>query len=174
MRILRIALLAALLAGARAYAQKVSVEVDPAAHFPNYHTFVISHTLFTSKDPRLSPDLIRKRIEAAIERDLTARGLAMAPEPKPADLIVVYTFGAQGMVRTETTRYSNGGTFVNNTRFSKGTMTIDLRDATTHSVVWHAVATVDKGGPEKVEGKIDDMVAKALKKYPATAGTISR
>ena len=73
------------------------------------------------------------------------------------------------MVRTETAHYSNGGTSVSNKPFSEGTMTVDLRDASTHSVVWHTVATVDEGDAEKVEGKIDDMIAKVLKKYPPNA-----
>jgi len=59
MRVLLIALLATFLAGTGAYAQKVSVEVDPAARLPNYHTFAISHKQFTSTDPKLSPDLAR-------------------------------------------------------------------------------------------------------------------
>ena len=173
MRVLLIALLATFLAGTGAYAQKVSVEVDPAARFPNYHTFAISHKQFTSTDPKLSPDLIKKRIEAAIQCDLTARGLAMVAGPGPADLIVVYTFRAQGMVRTTTTHYSGSGTNVYREPFSEVALVVDLRDAAAHSVVWHAVATVDKINTEKVEGKIDDMIGKALKKYPVNSKSVA-
>jgi uncharacterized protein DUF4136 len=166
MRFLPVALLATPLAATGAFGQKVSIDFDRAAHFPSYHTFTIGHTQLKSNNPKLNPDLIVKHIEAAIERDLTARGLAMVAAPGPADLIVVYTFGAQGMVRTETARYGNGATSVSKEPFAEGTLVIDFRDAATHSVVWHAVATVDKGNAEKLEGKLDDMIGKSLKKYP--------
>jgi hypothetical protein len=50
--------------------------------------------------------------------------------------------------------------------YAEGTLVIDLRDRATHSLVWRARATVEKSDAQKVEGKIDDMVKKSLKKYP--------
>jgi hypothetical protein len=50
--------------------------------------------------------------------------------------------------------------------FAEGTLVIDLRDPTTHSLVWRARAEVEKRDAVKVEEKIDDMVRKSLRKYP--------
>jgi hypothetical protein len=50
--------------------------------------------------------------------------------------------------------------------YAEGTLVIDLRDTTTHSLVWRARATVEKSNAQKVEDKIDDMVRKSIKKYP--------
>ncbi len=50
--------------------------------------------------------------------------------------------------------------------YTEGTLVIDLRDPSTHSLVWRGIAREDKDDPNKIEGKLDDMVKKALEKYP--------
>jgi hypothetical protein len=163
---MRIVLLT-LLATASAFAQKVSIEFDPAANFANYHTFAIRDGQLNSRNPRLNSELIKKRIEFDIQRDLTARGLAMVAGP-PADLNVRYTFGAARGMRPEAypAGWRGWGTVVVREPFAEGTLVIDLRDPTTHSLVWRAIASVEKSNAEKVENKIEDMVGKSLKKYP--------
>ena len=172
MRILPIALLATLFAtsfaATGAFAQKVSVEFDPAAPFPKYRTFAIRDGQFTSRNPRVSGELVKKRIEADIAADLTARHLVPVADPAPADLIVTYTFGAARGVRPEAypVGWRGWGTVVVREPFAEGTLVIDLRDPATHSLVWRARAEVEKSDALKVEDKIDDMVKKSLKKYP--------
>ena len=58
------------------------------------------------------------------------------------------------------------GTRVVRVPYSEGTLVIDLRDPTTHSLVWRAIAREEKSDPTKIEGKLDDMVKKSLEKYP--------
>jgi hypothetical protein len=164
MRIVLLTLLATL----SAYAQKVSIEFDPGANFGNYHTFAIREGQLNSRNPRLNSELIKKRIEFDIQRDLSARGLAMVGGPGPADLNVHYTFGAARGVRPEAypAGWRGWGTVIVREPFAEGTLVIDLRDPTTHSLVWRAIASVEKSNAEKVENKIEDMVGKSLKKYP--------
>jgi len=50
--------------------------------------------------------------------------------------------------------------------YSEGTLVIDLRDTSTHSLVWRAVAVEHKSAPYKLEGKIEDLVKKSFEKYP--------
>ena len=161
-------LLLVLLAAAGAFAQKVSVEFDPAAMFPRYHTFAIRGGQFNSRNPRLSGELAKKRIEADIAADLTRRGLVMVQGPGPADLNVRYTFGAARGVKPEAypAGWRGWGTVVVRQPFAEGTLVIDLRDPASHALVWRSIATVEKHDPVKVEEKIDDMVRKSLKKYP--------
>ena len=140
-------LLLALLAVAAALAQKVNVEFDPAANFANYHTFAIRDGRLNSRNPMLNSELLKKRIEADIAHDLTARGLTMVPGPGPADLNVRYTFGA-ATAKQRPEAYPAGwrgwGTVVVRVPYAEGTLVIDLRDPTTHSLVWRAIATVEK------------------------------
>ena len=160
--------LVALLATTGAFAQKVSVEFDPGASFPRYHTFAIRGGQLSSRNPRLNSELVKKRIEFDIQRDLTRRGLAMVPGPGPADLEVHYTFGAARGLRPEAypAGWRGWGTVVVREPFAEGTLVIDLRDPATHSLVWRSIASVEKSNAEKVENKIEDMVGKSLKKYP--------
>ena len=163
-----IILLVALLATAGAFAQKVSIEFDPAASFPKYRTFAIRDGQLNSRNPALNSELVKKRIEADIARDLTARGLTPVAEPGPSDLNVRYTFGAAREMKAEAypAGWRGWGTRIVRVPYAEGTLVIDLRDPTTHSLVWRAIATVEKSDAMKVEGKIDDMVGKSLKKYP--------
>jgi len=160
--------LLALLATAGAFAQKVSVEFDPAATFAKYRTFAIRDGQLNSRNPALNGELVKKRIEADIARDLAARGLAMAPGPGPVDLNVFYTFGAAREMKPEAypAGWRGWGTVIVRVPYAEGTLVIDLRDTTTHSLVWRARASVEKSDAMKVEGKLDDMVGKSLKKYP--------
>ena len=163
-------LLLALLTTTSAFAQKVFVEFDPAASFAKYHTFAIRDGQLNSRNPILNSELVKKRIEADIARDLTSRHLVPVSGPGPADLDVQYTFGAAREVRPEA--YPVGwrgwgwGTRVVAVPYAEGTLVVDLRDSATHSLVWRARATVDKSNAQKIEDKIDDMVGKSLKKYP--------
>jgi len=157
-----------LLAAAAAFAQKVNVEFDPAAMFRTYHTFAIRGGNLNSRNPRLNSELVKKRIEADIAADLSARGLVMVQGREPADLNVRYTFGAMHGARPEAypAGWRGWGTVVVREPFAEGTLVLDLRDPRSHALVWRAISTVEKSNAFKIEEKIDDMVKKAAKKYP--------
>jgi hypothetical protein len=162
MRVLILTLLGALCA----FAQKVTVEFDPAADFRKYQTFAIRDGQLNSKNPALSSELVKKRIEAAIERGLAAKGLRAVPGR--SDLNVVYRLGAAR--RAEVERYPAGwrglGTRVVRVPYTEGTLVLDLRDPATRSLVWRAIAREDNRDATKIAGKLEDMVRKSLNKYP--------
>jgi hypothetical protein len=160
------ALIVILLAAHSAFAQKVTVEFDQAANFSQYKTFAIRDGRLNSKNPALNSDLVKKQIEADIERYLTAKGLTLVTGP--SDLNVRYTFGSAR--KTEVESYPAGwyglGTRAVRVPYAEGTLVVDFRDPTTRSLVWRAIASEDKSDAAKVEGKLDDMVKKSLEKYP--------
>lgn len=149
-----------------AQAQKVTVEFDQAADFAKYRTFAIRGGQVNSKNPALDSELIRKKIEADIERGLTARGLMLATGP--SDLSVRYRLGTARKAELES--YPAGwrglGTRIVRVPFTEGTLVIDLRDPTTRSLVWRGIASEEKSDAIKIEEKLDDMVRKSLEKYP--------
>jgi hypothetical protein len=156
-----------LLPASAAFAQKVEIESDAAADFTRYHTFAIRDGRLNAKNPSLNNELVRKRIEADIRRDMEAKGLVFVAEGK-SDLNVRFTLGAARKVETEAypAGWRGWGTRVVRVPYTEGTLVIDLRDPTTRSLVWRAIAREDKGDASKVEGKLDDMVKKAIEKYP--------
>jgi len=159
-------LVLSLFAAHSAFAQKVTMEFDQAADFSKYKTFAIRAGELNSKNPALNSDLVKKRIGADIERYLTAKGLMEVSGP--SDLNVRYHFGSARKTELET--YPAGwyglGTRVVRVPYSEGTLVIDLRDPATRSLVWRAIASEEKSDPNKIEGKLDDMVKKSIEKYP--------
>jgi len=156
-----------LLAAQGARAQKVTMEFDQTLDFSRYKTFAIRDGQLNSRNPALNSELVKKQIEADIQNDLTAKGLTMATSG-PADLNVRYTFGAAR--KTELEAYPAGwygmGTRYVRVPYSEGTLVIDMRDPTTRSLVWRAIAAEDKSDATKIQGKINDMVKKSIDKYP--------
>ena len=149
-----------------AFAQKITVEFDQSADFTKYRTFAIRAGQLNSKNPALNSELVKKQIDADIEKYLTARGLAMVTGP--SDLNVRYHFGSARKVETEAypAGWRGWGTAIVRVPYTEGTLVIDLRDPTTRSLVWRGISREEKGDPSKIQGKLDDMVKKALEKYP--------
>ncbi len=149
-----------------AWAQKVTVQFDGAADFSQYKTFAIKGGQLNSRNPALNSELVQKRIDADIERGLTAKGLTVVTGR--ADLNVRYRLGEAR--RTEVERYPAGWrglrTRAVRVPYAEGTLVIDLRDPNTRSLVWRGIARVEKRDASKLEGKLDDMVRKTLEKYP--------
>ena len=159
-------LILSLLAARGALAQKVTVEFDQAADFSKFKTFAIRSRELNSQNPALNSDLVKKQIEADIEKGLTAKGLEETTGR--ADVNVVYHFGSARKSEIET--YPAGwygfGTRAVRVPYSEGTLVIDLRDPTTRSLVWRAIASEEKSDATKIAGKLDDMVKKSFEKYP--------
>jgi hypothetical protein len=147
-------------------AQKISIESDDAGDFTRYKTFAIQGGQLTSKDPALNSDLTKKRIEESIEKYLAAKGLTK--KIGKADLNVRYHLGSAR--KREVERYPAGwrgwGTRVVRVPYSEGTLVIDLRDTSTHSLVWRSIASEEKSNGTQIEGKLDNMVKKSFEKYP--------
>jgi hypothetical protein len=50
--------------------------------------------------------------------------------------------------------------------YAEGTLVIDLRDPSTHSLVWRGIAVEEQSDAGKLVDRLDKMIAKTLKKYP--------
>jgi hypothetical protein len=153
--------------GHAAWAQKVTVEFDQGADFSKYKTFAIHEGQLNSRNPALNSDLVRKQIDADIQSGLANRGLIQASGDRP-DLNVFYHFGTARKTELETypAGWRGWGTRVVRVPYSEGTLVIDLRDTSTHSLVWRAIASEEKSDASKIEGKLDKMVKKSVEKYP--------
>jgi hypothetical protein len=165
MRILTLSL--GMLLALPGFAQKIEIESDQDADFTKYHTFAIRDGRLNSKNPSLNSELIKKRIDSDIQKALIAKGLTFVPSGS-SDLNVRYTLGSARKLETEAypAGWRGWGTRIVRVPYTEGTLVIDLRDAEKRSLVWRAIAREEKSDASKVEGKLDDMVRKALDKYP--------
>lgn len=163
---MRLVILSLLTIGA-ALAQKVDVEFDQSADYSKFHTFAIREGVLNSKNPALNSELVRKQIEADIQRFLESRGLEFTPGGR-SDLNVRYTLGSARRMQREVypAGWRGWGTRVVRSPYTEGTLVIDLRDPASKSLVWRAISRTDKREAADVQKKLDDMVKKSFEKYP--------
>jgi hypothetical protein len=161
-------LLVSLLASSAAWAQKIDVQFDASADFGKYKTFAIRNGSLNSRSPALNSELVQKQIEADIRKDLMARGLTEATAGGSPDLNVVYHFGSQRKSELEAfpAGWRGWGTRWARVPYAEGTLVIDLRDTSVHSLVWRGIASEEKSDPAQIQKKLDGMVKKAIEKYP--------
>ena len=147
------------------FAQKIEMEFDRSVDFSKFKTFAIRDGRLNSKSPSLNSELVRKRIDADIVRFLEAKGLEFVVQG-PSSLNVRYTMGTVREAKLEAYPAGWWGTRIVRVPFTEGTLVLDFRDPSTKSLVWRAIARVEKNDPQSVEKKLDDMVRKSIDKYP--------
>lgn len=147
-------------------AQKVDVEFDESADFAHYKTFHIVDGQLNAKAAALNSDLTKRKIENEIRKRLSEKGL-MEVEGKP-DLNVRFSLGSAR--RNEVETYPAGwrglGTRRVRVAYTQGTLVINLRDTNRKELVWRAIAVEEKNDPMEISKHLDDMVKKAIEKYP--------
>ena len=150
-----------------AYAQKVNVDSNPSAPFATYKTYT-----WTPGAPSLE-SLTEQRIHTGVNAQLQAKGLT------PADSNPSLYVASFALTKTEPQLIANGfgpwgfgGGFATVDTLVKGTLVVDLYDASTKKMVWRGVATAtmsDKSS--KNASKIDKALEKMFEKYPPSAIT---
>jgi len=157
-------------------AQKTSFDYDKTANFSAFKTYAL-------KDgTKVGDPLVDKRITAAIETELAAKGLTPSDTP---DVTVVYHIAFDK--KQDITAYSTGGyyggygyrygggwggmstTDVRVNEITVGTLVIDVADAKKKEMVWRGmgVKEVDvQAKAEKREKNINNAVKKILKDFP--------
>ena len=164
MKALRFAL-SLLLCGGLISCSSVAVksDFDANANFAQYKTFdFMPHK---SGNP-----LNNKRVEAAIEQELVAKGLQKQTAGRP-DLLVAYHTNVKDKIDVDTYGYRYGrygrrvGTYTTVQKYQQGTLVVDLVDAKEKELVWRGWAKGEVNDSIAKE-KIDDTVGKILDKYP--------
>ena len=155
-----------------AHAQKTSFDYDKTADFTKFKTYSL-------KDgTKVGDPLIDRRIVAALETELAAKGLTK--NDAKSDLAVVYhvAFDKQKDITAYSSGYGGygyrwgGGWGTTDVRVNEilvGTLVIDMADTAKKEMVWRGmgVKEVDtQTSPEKRDKSINSAVQKILKNYP--------
>ena len=170
--------LAVVLSPAMLLAQKVSYDYEKSADFTAFKTYAL-------KDgTKVGQPLIDDRIVAAIEQELSAKGLTKV-DADP-DVFVVYhtSFDKQKDISTFSSGYGGGygpygwgwgggwagGTTTTQVRdILMGTLVIDIADAKKKQLAWRGMGTKEvdmQAKPEKRDKSISGAVKKIFKNYP--------
>jgi Domain of unknown function (DUF4136) len=159
-----------------AHAQKTSANYDKNATFSNYKTFAFDKG--NARNP-----LVNAMIVAAVERELTSRGLTKVGSD--ADLLVVYVAASGPNLQVANVpfytvvnpAYSGmvGGASMAMWDVTTGTLVIDLYDQKANRTVFRGTATqvleraasANPAADAKLVSKpINNGIAKIFKKYP--------
>lgn len=163
--------LALLLTPAMTLAQQTSYDFDKTANFADFKTYAL-------RDGTMVGDrLIDDRITAALEAELTKKGLTKAAQP---DLFVTYHVAFDN--QKDITAFSSGGgpygwrwgagwgtTNVRVNEIVVGTLVIDAVDARKNEVAWRGVGVKEvdtKAKPDRRDRNINAAVQKVLRNFP--------
>ena len=152
----------------QAFAQQVHSDSDPAANFGAYHTYAWKSALVTSRDPALNNPIVQHKIQAEIEKQLATRGLVKAMGSGVPDIYVSFRLGT-GFER-EVIDYPVGwrwGGWRREVIFNdKGTLVIDVADASRRQMVWRAVCVDTASNGNKLDDHLPKDVKKAFDRFP--------
>ncbi|GGG97080.1 hypothetical protein GCM10011416_13800 [Polaribacter pacificus] len=152
---------------------RVSTDYDTKKDFTTYKTFAFYKT---GIDKTAISDLDKRRILRAIESELLAKGFKKSNSPDV--LVSIY---AKSRNRVDVTRTHSGFNNLywypmyyraNNrvlvTKYTEGTLFIDLIDAQEKQLVWQGIGTgaLKTNNVQKKEEKIKEFVKEILSNYP--------
>lgn len=158
------------LSATKAAGQDVSYDFDKGADFSSYKTYA------WVRGAELTDELNHKRVVAAIDSQLAAKGMIRVEATANPDMLISYnaTFGKDLQIRGFSSgigyRYGasrSGSASVN--EVVVGTLTVNMVDAKTRSLVWRGVATRDvdtKASAEKRDKNVNKAAEKLLRNYP--------
>ncbi len=154
------ALAIVLLTASCALAGKITAESGRGTDFSRYKTFAIRFGELNN-----SSDVVKMKVETAIARGLTARGLLMVSGK--ADLEVHYFIGTADKSKfVNLPDFRDRGTHLEPESYAEGTLVIALFDPAMQAAVWRVTAVEKKDDTRDVDAKLEDLVRKALEKYP--------
>jgi hypothetical protein len=153
--------------GARAFAQHVHTDSDPAANFGSYKTFAWKSEKIDTPDPALNNPLVQSKIHVEIENQLKARGLKLA-QGNP-DIWISYRFGTG--IERQVIDYPFGGWrwggWARDVVFSdKGTLVLDVADGARQQMVWRAVCVDLASSGVKLDDHLPKDVQRAFDQFP--------
>jgi Domain of unknown function (DUF4136) len=171
-------MLAAILASGCA-SVAVTRDYSPQAEFSAYRTYALRSGQIREGEPR---SLIDQRAQAAIDGELTAKGLRRVADSESPDLLVISRFEARDRVDVAPYYSAYGGYWYPPGSmglgyygwgwspmaypYTEGTLIVDLVDTKSNNVVWHGRARRTVYDSELSAEQIDKMVKKLLEDFP--------
>jgi hypothetical protein len=164
----------------------VKTDFDPSADFTQFHTFAFGGLTDITKTGLLDNSLVRKRIEAAVSRELIKKGLREVKMDERPDLLVHYWLGTKDKQRVQGTSgpsagyYGRGGGYygggygwgasysnVSTYEYTEGTLILDLVEPAKKELQWRAimVAILEDTAQENIELG-NQAIVKAFEHYP--------
>lgn len=158
---LRLALVTALVGCASA---QVKTDFDQNANFSDYQTYSWMNT--TRMSAMAQATLFDRRLRAAVESQLAAKGLKKADGNGEADILIVYHAGVQDKLDVQQWGYFGRRWDVR--EYQQGTLIVDVVDAKSMSLVWRGTAIGETNTSNPSTEKLNQTVQKMFERFPPT------
>lgn len=168
---------------------RATYDSDPTHDFSNYETFawISENPMIVGPTSRMPNPLLERRIMAAIEGGLVARGYRQVEEPEAADFVMSFTVGSREEIQVNSypVAYSTyavrggwrwGGPYygvgmateTEVRQYQKGMLALDVFDVEEHRPVFHAVAekSITQSDRDKMNETIQAAVDAVLAGFP--------
>jgi len=162
---------------------RVDHDYDPRVDFTRLHTYAwLPHSVEQS-DPSIDTDLLRVRVQRAVDTALETKGFTPAPAGTAPDFLAdyhVYTKEKVDLVTFPSTwGYGPGwywgmGTEVQSREYTQGTLVIDFVDGAKKQLLWRGAASAEitrSRSPEERAARVDEAVQEILAPFPPGAAT---
>jgi hypothetical protein len=156
-------------------------DYDPGIDFSRFHSYAWQPHSLELSDPMIDTDLLRVRVQRAVDAELERKGLVPGAEGATPDLLVDYHVSTREKVDLvtfpSTWGYGPGwywgiGTEVQAREYTQGTLVLDFVDGATKQLVWRGTASAEitrSRTPEERAKRIDDAVREILAPFPPGA-----
>ena len=158
-------------------------DYDTHANYASYKTYdwYAAGRRAQGKAEGVENPIMDRRVRAAVERELAAKGFQMKKEGDPDFLVTYYPAYRNGTSYTTTTLggwggrrwgYGVGTQFTEARPFREGTIVLEIVDAKSNQLVWRSAAEGALTGladPEDAEAQVTDAVRKMLARFPPPA-----
>ena len=141
----------------------VHVDYDPEANFATYTTW---H--WVPGDPAISNPVTTKRIREAIANNLKAKGYTRSNSPDNATMLVAFSGYTEDKVDVWRTDYHRGwrrGRRTVVTKYTEGTLIVDIVDGQSRELVWRGSGSGVLGKPGDDE-RVARSIGKILASFP--------
>jgi hypothetical protein len=150
----------------------IRTDYDHDVDFAGYRTFdfLPKSRPMAQSGPLLNP-FMEKRIEEAIETELTAKGYSKDSGGRPNFLIAIHA-GARNRVNVTDFGYHYGPRgrwgrrHLEVNTYKEGTLILDFVDPKLEQLIWRGWAVGALANPDKVEEQIVETVKKILEEFP--------
>lgn len=162
---------------------RVDHDYDPSVSFARLHSYAWLPHSAEEADPSIDTDLLRVRVQRAVDAELETKGFVPAPPGTKPDFLADYHVYTKEKVDLVTFPSSWGygpgwywgmGTEVQSRQYTQGTLVIDFVDGTTKQLLWRGTASAEitsRRTPEQRAARVDEAVQEILEPFPPGAAT---
>jgi hypothetical protein len=154
---------------------RVKSEFDPQANFAGLQTYAWLPDLEPTTDPRLDSKLLDRRVRAAVDRELAAKGYRQVEDDTAGFLVAYHVFmrrqtqAVREPIGPYSYRWWGGMGPTYSYQYNEGTLAVDVIDPAANALMWRGAATAiidPRASVQERSERVDRAIKSLLEKFP--------